>query len=155
MTLALSVSFATPLALLGLLALPPLAAGYVVVHRRRRRAADAFATPALRPAVAPWDPGWRRHFPIALFGAALAVLVVALARPQRGVAVPVERATVMLVTDESTSMRATDVDPTRLEAARAAASAFLDDVPARLRVGLVTFSTYPQLAAPPSTDHDA
>jgi len=149
------VSFAQPLWLLALLAVPAVAGAYVLANRRRRRASDAFVSPALRPALVRWDPGWRRHAPMALFAAALAVLAVALARPQRSVAVPVEQASVMLVTDESSSMRATDVDPTRLEAARHAAEEFLGDVPARLRVGLIAFSTYPRLAAPPTDDRDA
>lgn len=149
------MSFAAPLFLLGLLALPLLAVLYRAAQDRRRRAAAAFVSPALRPAVAPWDPGWRRHLPMALFAAALAALLVALARPQATVAVPVERANVMLIIDESSSMRASDVHPTRLEAAREAAETFVEDVPDRIGVGLIGFSTYPRLAAPPGPDRQA
>jgi Ca-activated chloride channel homolog len=149
------VSFAAPLFLLGLLAIPALVWAYVLGQRRRRRAADAFAAPALRPAVARWDPAWRRHAPMALFALALTALLVALARPQATVAEPIERANVMLVIDESSSMRATDVDPTRLEAAREAAGSFLDEVPGRVNVGLVAFSTFPRLAQVPTDDRDA
>ncbi len=75
-------------------------------------------------AVSPQRARWRRHVPVLVFGLALVVLVVALARPQTTVAVPVERATIMLVTDVSGSMEAKDVAPTRIAAARRAALAF-------------------------------
>ena len=86
------MSFAAPLVLLALLALPVLAVLYVLEQRRRRAAAAAFAAPALQPSVAPRRPGWRRHAPMAVAALALALLVVAAAKPQRTVAVPVERA---------------------------------------------------------------
>jgi Ca-activated chloride channel homolog len=79
---------------------------------------------------------------------------VALARPHATVAVPVERASVVLVTDASRSMLATDVEPSRMDAARAAAEAFLDGVPEELRVGAVAFSTTPRSAVEPSHDRD-
>ncbi len=149
------MSFAAPWFLLGLLAVPLVAAVYARAHARRLRAAEAFAAPALRSAVAPAQPGWRRHLPMVLFGLALVVLLVALARPEVTVAVPIERANVMLVTDESSSMRATDVEPTRLEAARHAGEEFLDGVPDRIRVGVVAFSTHSRLASPPTEDREA
>ena len=108
--------------------------------------------PHMRASVVRWAPGWRRHLPIALFIAAIAVLIVAVARPQATVAVPVERANVLLVTDESSSMQATDVSPTRLEAAKSAAERFLDDVPGRVNVGAIGFSTYSRLLAAPTRD---
>jgi Ca-activated chloride channel family protein len=149
------VSFDAPLFLLGLLAVPVIVWAYLGGQRRRHRAADAFVSPALRPAVARWDPAWRRHAPMALFALALTALLVALARPQATVAEPIERANVMLVIDESSSMRATDVDPTRLEAAHDAADSFLDEVPGRINVGLVAFSTFPRLAQVPTGDREA
>ena len=106
------MSFASPLVLLALVLVPALVGWYVAHQRARRRAASAFAAPALVPSVAPWRPGWRRHAPMAAFALALAVLVVAAAKPQRTVAVPVETASIMLATDVSRSMTATDV-PTR------------------------------------------
>jgi Ca-activated chloride channel homolog len=149
------VSFAAPLFLLALLAVPAVALLYVLAHRRRRRAAAAFVRPHMRASVVRWAPGWRRHLPIALYAVAVAVLIVAVARPQATVAVPVERANVLLVTDESSSMRATDVAPTRLEAAKAAAERFLDDVPGRVNVGAIGFSTYPRLLSAPTRDREA
>ena len=79
--------------------------------------------PRCTPSVAPNRPRWRRHVPMLAFALALAILILAAARPQKTVAVPVERASIMLVTDVSGSMQATDVRPTRLVAARAAAQA--------------------------------
>lgn len=146
------MSFGQPLYLLALLALPLAVVAYARHERARRAAAAAFAAPALQPAVAPHAPGWRRHVPLAAYGLALAVLVVALARPQATVAVPVEQASIMLAIDYSGSMQATDVPPTRLEAARAAAGRFLDQVPDAVRVGLVAFNHSARLAESPTTD---
>jgi Ca-activated chloride channel family protein len=93
--------------------------------------------------------------PPAVYALALTVLVVALAKPQTTVAVPVERASIMLTTDYSGSMQATDVPPTRLQAARAAADRFLLQVPRALRVGLVAFNQSARLAESPTTDRAA
>jgi len=149
------MSFAAPLFLIALVVLPLAAVAYVIAQRRRRRAAEAFVRPHMRESVVRWAPGWRRHLPVALFAVALAGLIVAVARPQRSVAVPVERANVMLVTDESSSMRATDVSPTRLEAAKASADRFLDTVPSRIHVGAIAFSTYARVLSGPTSDRQA
>ena len=90
-----------------------------------------------------------------MFAAALAALALALARPQATVAVPVEQASVLLVTDVSGSMKATDVEPTRLDAARSAALDFLDDVPDEVRVGAVAYSTVPHTLDRPGTDRSS
>ncbi|MDP8967417.1 MAG: VWA domain-containing protein, partial [Actinomycetota bacterium] len=134
------MSFAQPLFLLALLLVPVAVAAYLQHERNRRAAAAAFAAPALQASVVPSSPGWRRHVPLVAFALALAVLILALAKPQRTVAVPVERASIMLTTDFSGSMQATDVPPSRLEAARAAAYEFLEEVPDAVRVGLVVFN---------------
>jgi Ca-activated chloride channel homolog len=149
------VSFAAPLVLLALLALPLLAVLYVLEQRRRRAAAAAFAVPALQPAVTPRLPGWRRHAPLLAVALALALLVVAAARPQRTVAVPVERAAVMLATDVSGSMTATDVQPSRLVAAKRAARSFVDELPGRVNVGLVAFNSTPTVLQSPTRDRDS
>jgi Ca-activated chloride channel family protein len=135
------VSFAAPLVLLALAALPLLAVWYLLAQRNRRAAAAAFASPALQPAIAPRRPGWRRHVPMLVFLIALAALVLAAARPQRTVAVPVERASIALVTDVSGSMQATDVAPNRLIAAKRAARAFVDQVPRSVNIGVIAFNT--------------
>lgn len=146
------MSFGQPLLLLLLLALVPLVLGYRWVDRRRRRAADGFASPALLPSVAPLRPGVRRHLPLAAYALALAVGVVALARPEATVAVPEERAAVMLVTDVSGSMQATDVSPSRMVAVRRAALDFLGRAPGELRVGAVSFNHAVQSIEAPRVD---
>jgi Ca-activated chloride channel homolog len=148
------VSFAEPIFLLGLLAVPLLVLAQVAARRRARRHALRFtAVPALKLA-ATTVPAWRRHVPPVLALLALASLVLALAKPQRTVAVPLERASIMLVTDHSRSMLADDVKPDRLTAAQRAARRFLDQVPDRLRVGAVAFSDVPDSVQPPTENHD-
>jgi Ca-activated chloride channel homolog len=148
------MSFASPLVLLSIAALPVLAAAYAWLRRRPGRYSARFpGVPVLAGAVAA-TPRWRRHVPAAVAAVALAVLAVALARPHATVAVPVERASVVLVTDASRSMLATDVEPSRMDAARGAAEAFLDGVPEELRVGAVAFSTTPRSAVAPSHDRE-
>lgn len=149
------MSFAQPLFLLALLLVPAGVIAYMAHERNRRAAAAAFAAPAVLASVVPSAPGWRRHVPPVAYALALAVLILALAKPQRTVAVPVERASIMLTTDFSGSMQATDVPPTRLAAARAAAFNFLDEVPESVRVGLVAFNQSARLAESPTTDRDA
>ena len=149
------MTFAAPLFLLGLLAVPLGIWAYVLHSRRREAQASRWANPALMPAVAPARPGWRRHAPVALYALALAALVVGLARPERTVAVPVEQATVMLTTDVSGSMLARDVAPNRLTAARDAADRMVARLPRRVRAGLVAFNHNAQLVQPPTVDHEA
>jgi Ca-activated chloride channel homolog len=125
---------------------------YAVAQRRRRAAADAFASAAVRASALPRTPGWRRHAPMALYGLALAALATALARPEATIAVAAEQATVVLATDHSGSMQATDVAPNRLSAARDAAQRFLDRVPDRVRVGVVSFDHRAAVLATPDAD---
>jgi Ca-activated chloride channel family protein len=141
--------------LVALLAVPVLVVLYVTHQRDRRRAAAAFAAPALAPSVAPNRPRWRRHVPMLAFLLALAILIVAAAKPEKTVAVPVQRASIMLVTDVSGSMQATDVKPTRLAAARAAAKRFVGSVPKSVNVGVMALSSRPRVLASPTTDRDA
>lgn len=149
------MSFLWPLALLGLLAIPLAVALYALADRRRRRTAARFGTPALVAGIVSARPGARRHLPFALSLAALAALVVGLARPQATVSVPREEATVVLALDTSRSMAATDVRPSRLAAAVAAAGAFLEKLPTSYRVALVSFSTTAQVVLPPTSDREA
>jgi Ca-activated chloride channel family protein len=104
--------------------------------------------------VAPRRPGWRRHAPMLVYALALTALALALARPQATVAVPRERAAVVLAVDQSGSMQARDVAPSRLHAARRAARDFLDDVPRNLRVGTVLFNHAVRAAEAPTTDRE-
>jgi Ca-activated chloride channel homolog len=150
------LSFGNPIWLLGLLVLPLLVAAQFAQRRRARRYAVRFTAVAnLKLAAAASGPSWRRHVPSALVLAALALLTLALARPQHKVAVPVGRASVMMVTDHSLSMEADDVQPDRLSAAQAAAHSFLDRLPRQVKVGAVAFSDTPDTVQAPSEDHSA
>ena len=149
------MSFAAPLVLVLLLAIPVLVFLYGAHQRDRGRAAAAFAAPALTASVAPNRPRWRSHVPMLAFLLALAILILAAARPQKTVAVPVERASIMLVTDVSGSMQATDVRPTRLSAARAAAKRFVAKVPKTVNVGVMALSSKPRVLASPTRDRFA
>jgi Ca-activated chloride channel family protein len=102
--------------------------------------------------VAPRRPRWRRHVPLLAFALAVGVLVVAAARPQKTVAVPVEHAQIMLLTDVSGSMLATDVAPTRLVAVRRAAQRLVDQVPKQVNVGVMAFNQVPQVLQSPTQD---
>lgn len=148
------MSFAAPLVLLALAALPLLALWYLLQQRNRRAAASAFASPRMQAAVAPNRPGLRRHVPMAIFLLATGILVVAAARPQRTVAVPVERASIMLVTDVSGSMLATDVQPNRLVAAKRAARRFVEAVPRSVNVGVIAFNNTATVLQSPSRNRD-
>jgi Ca-activated chloride channel family protein len=138
------------------LVLVPLAlAAYLLAQRRRARYAVRFTNLDLLANVVTRSPGWRRHLPAVLYLLALATLLVSLARPQSTVLVPKEQATVVMVIDVSGSMNATDVEPTRLVAAQQAANSFLENLPAKFRVGLVSFSATAQTLTRPTTDRDA
>ena len=146
------MSFAAPGFLAALLLVPAAALLYLRADRRRRARSVAFASPRLLPSVAPVRPGYRRHLPLLLYGAALAAVAVALARPEATVAVPEERAAVVLATDISGSMQASDVRPSRIAAVRRAALDFLDRAPGKLRVGAVAFNHSVRLIETPSAD---
>ncbi len=147
------MSFDRPLLLLALLAVPLGVALYVLSQRRRARYAVTFTNLEVLAAVA-GGRSWRRLVPPALLLVALAALCVGLARPHVERLVPRERATIVLVVDVSRSMQAKDVAPTRLAAAQEALRTFLDRVPDRLRIALVAFAGDPQVAAPPTLDHE-
>ena len=149
------MSFGEPILLFGLVLIPLAALVYLALQRRKRREAAAFANPALMPNLVTARPGLRRHLPPLLLLAALTVMVIALARPQRTVAAPERAATVMMVTDISGSMNATDVEPNRITAAVRSARRLTDELPETFRLGLVTFSDFAEQRAAPSTDRTA
>ncbi|HEY8482552.1 MAG TPA: VWA domain-containing protein [Spirillospora sp.] len=149
------MSFLEPMRLLLLLALPVLIAAYVVTQVRRGRYAVRFTNLALLERVAPARPGWRRHVPAAAFLLMLGLMVTGFARPAADVRVPREQATIMLALDVSHSMQATDVQPSRLEGAKRAARTFLERVPDRFNVGIVSFSGTATVVVPPTTDRRA
>jgi Ca-activated chloride channel family protein len=136
--------------LLALVAL--LGVAYAVAQRVRTVPAVRHPDVALLDSISPRWTGWRRHLTAALLLLALVAFVIGLARPAH--AVPVERkeAVVVLAMDVSKSMTATDVSPTRLEAAQAAAEDFVESAPAGYRIGLVTFDAETRTLASPTTD---
>lgn len=146
--------FAQPWWLLGLLVVAALVAGYVLLLRRRRRDVVKFTNLDLLDSVAPKRPGWYRHVPVVALLTSLAVLTIALAGPQAEARVPRNRATVLLVIDVSLSMQATDVEPTRLAAAQAAAKAFADQLTPGVNLGLVSFAGTAAVLVSPTVDRE-
>jgi Ca-activated chloride channel homolog len=148
------VSFAHPVFLAGLLLVPLALLALIARRRRRKKYAVRFTgVSTLKLATAGAMPSARTHVPAALALAALTALVFALAKPERTVAVPTGRGNVMLVTDHSLSMVATDVQPSRLAAAKSAAHAFVGRLPKTIGVGVVAYSNGPDAVRPPDTDH--
>jgi Ca-activated chloride channel family protein len=147
------VSFQSPWFLLTLLALAGAVGLWILAERRRARYAVRYPNLDVLATVVP-ERSWLRVVPPALFAVALALLLVAMARPHVERTFLKERATVVLVIDTSRSMQAEDVAPTRLGAAQEAVREFLDDVPGRLNVGLVVFAGEAQVATPPTKDHE-
>jgi Ca-activated chloride channel homolog len=142
--------------LLWALALVPVAlAAYLLAQRRRSRYTVRFTNLDLLANVVSAKPGWRRHVPPAFYLLALAALVVSLARPQALTLVPKEQATIVLVMDVSGSMNATDVQPTRLVSSQRAASEFIEQLPEKFRVGIVSFASTAQTLTRPTTDRPA
>jgi Ca-activated chloride channel homolog len=147
------MSFAAPI-WLGALALVPIAiAASVAAGRRRRRYAVRFPAVSTLRLAAGAGASWRRRLPPVFALAAIAALVLALARPHVSYSAFVDQASVMLVTDHSGSMAATDVQPTRLAAAERAANSFIDRLPAKVLVGAIAFSTSPDAVQAPESNH--
>ena len=129
-----------------------LAIGYALIQRRRGTYALRFSDAALLDVVAPKHPGWRRHLVAVLFLGSGALMIISFAGPiDREIP---ERATVVLTIDTSLSMGAQDVEPTRLDAAKAAAIAFLEEAPSSVDIGLLSFDEFPIVQAEPTADRD-
>ena len=148
------MSFELPIALLGLLLLPLVLLLYLFAQRRRRQYAVRFTNLDLLGSVVTKSPGIRRHVPPLLFLLALATLIVAVARPHVSVDEAREEATVMLVSDSSGSMQASDVSPNRLVAARNAAKGFVNRLPDKFRLGFVSFNNVASLLVPPTSERE-
>jgi Ca-activated chloride channel family protein len=151
----LALDFAAP-GRLWLLALAAgLAVAYVVMQQRRRRDAAKFAAPALLPLLVSGRAPWWRHAVAAVFAAGLVLTTVAAAEPTVPAIAERQKATVMVAIDTSDSMKATDVSPSRLAAAVAAAKSFIAGLPSTFSVGVVSADATPEIVVAPSTDHQA
>ena len=134
------MSWQWPELLWTLLLLPLLVAAYLWLLNRRRKNAVRFASVALVKQAMGRGPGWRRHLPPALLLLAVAVLLLASARPMARLKLPSQQETIVLAMDVSGSMRATDVQPNRLIASQEAAKAFVAGLPRSVRIGVVSFA---------------
>ncbi len=142
------MTFLWPELLWLLLLVPATVALYLVVLRGKKKSAVRFASlSVLREAV---GPAWRRHVPPAMLLVALAVMLAAMARPAAVITLPSSHETVILALDVSGSMRASDVEPSRIEAAQAAARTFVNEQPRSTRIGIVAFAGSAALVQPPS-----
>jgi Ca-activated chloride channel family protein len=146
------MNFLAPQMLLGLLLVPVAIAFYLWAQRRRSKYAVRFTNLDLLANLTPRRPAWRRHLPPILYLGAIAALLIGLARPTMVFAKPREDATVVLAMDVSGSMRATDVSPTRLDAAKASALSFIEQLPENVRVGIVSFASEPVTLVSPTAD---
>ncbi len=135
-------------------AIPVLAGGYLALMRRHRGARFALGHLLLGPAAGGRGEGWRRHLPPALLALALLAAIVAAARPVATITLPSHQQTIILAIDVSLSMRARDVEPTRFDAAKNAAKAFVRDLPPDLRVGIVSFAGTASLVQPPTRNKE-
>jgi Ca-activated chloride channel homolog len=133
------MSFGSPWMLLLLVVVPCLIGAYWWMQRRRAERAARLAAEGLVPTTARERVRWRRHVPFALFALALVLVGVGLARPTVSLALPERTGTVILAFDVSNSMRARDLEPTRMAAAKKAALAFVDQQPRTIRIGVVAF----------------
>jgi Ca-activated chloride channel homolog len=149
------VTFQNPIFLPVLILVPGLALLYILAQRRRSKYAVRFTNLDLLASVVGRRPGIRRHVPTALFLLGLTGLVLAAADPVLNLEVARSRASVMLVIDVSGSMDATDVLPTRLDAARSAARTLINQLPPNAEVGLVSFNTKATLLTPLTTNRDS
>lgn len=149
------MSFIWPYMLPFLLLVPLLVAGYILMQRRRRRYAVRYASLSLVKEALGRGPGIRRHIPPALFLLSLTAMIIAFARPQSVVTLPENEGTVILTIDTSGSMQADDVKPDRMEAAKAAARAFVERQPPTVQIGVVSFSDNAFMVQSPTTNQDA
>src|SRR5437016_2923504 len=134
-------------------ALPLLAVLYVYMLRRKKKFAVRYSNVALlKEAMS--GASWRRHVPPLLLGAALAALIVAVARPSATMTLPAQHETVIMAMDVSGSMRASDVEPNRLVAAQNAAKAFIADQPDSVRIGIVAFAGTATVAQAPTKNKE-
>jgi Ca-activated chloride channel family protein len=148
------MQFLSPDMLRLLLIIPVLVGAYILAQRRRTRYALRYSSLAVVKDALGKRPGIRRHIPPVFFLAGIALMLLAAARPFGVVTLPREQATVILTLDVSGSMRANDMKPTRLEAAKAAALAFIAKQDPQTRIGVVSFSWNANVVQAPTTDRE-
>ena len=152
--LAAQLAFLSPERLLILLVIPVVVLGYIFATRRKNRRGMRFTNTSMLDVVVPKQSQWRRHVAVALSLLSLITLSAAFARPKTQIDVPRERATVVLVIDASLSMQATDVKPTRLDAAKQAAIDFVRALPEKYNVSVVSMAGSSAILVPPTTAHN-
>lgn len=148
------MTFEWPFVLPLLIVVPLLAAVYIAMQKRRNQYALRYASVSLVAQAVGKGPGIKRHIPPALYLLAIAALIIGLARPEATIPVPQDTGTVLLVIDVSGSMFAQDVDPNRMEATKKAAREFVENQPGGVKIGVVSFSDFAALVAPPTTERD-
>ncbi len=148
------MTFIWPSLLWLLLVVPALIGLYILMLRRKKRANVRYASLAIVKDAMGRGPGFRRHVPPILFLMALTVMIAAVARPAAVVTLPSERSVVLLVMDVSGSMRAEDVQPTRMVAAQNAAKQFITDQPKETRIGIVAFAATALLVQTPTDNRE-
>jgi Ca-activated chloride channel family protein len=141
--------------LVGLVLIPVFVVVYLQMQQRRRRLAALYGNPGLVRDAGGRSLGARRHIPPLLFLVALTILIIALARPETLVSLPRVEGTVLLAFDVSGSMAADDLKPTRIEAAKTAARAFIARQPTTVQIGVVSFSEGGFAVQAPTADQDA
>lgn len=144
------MTFIWPEMLYLLAAVPVVIALYLFLLRRKRKSAARFANLAMFKDAMDGAASVRRHLPPALLVLALVAMIVAIARPAAVVMLPSSHETVILAMDTSGSMRAADIEPSRLVAAQNAAKAFINDQPKSTRIGIVAFAGTAQVVQPPT-----
>ncbi len=149
------MSFMWPVALFSLFSVPVLIALYIVLQRRRRRIVAQYGNLGFLQPTIGGRIGLRRHLPSVVLLAGLSILMLASARPETEVNLPRIEGTVILAFDVSGSMAATDMQPTRMEAAKAAARDFVQHQPPNVQIGIVAFSDSGFSVQPPTNDKDA
>jgi Ca-activated chloride channel homolog len=148
------MSFLWPTSLFFLVAVPVLLGLYIWSQRRRRKYALRYASLSLVKEALGRGPGIRRHIPPALYLLSVAFMLFALARPITVVKVPSQEGTVILAIDVSMSMRATDIKPDRITAAKEAAKAFVEKQGDSVKIGVVSFASDASIVQAPTLDHD-
>jgi len=148
------MSFEWPMALWLLLAVPGLVAAYLWLQRKRKKVALRYASLAVVREALGRSPGWRRYVPPVMLLVAITALILAAARPGARITLPSDHRTIVLAIDVSLSMRANDIEPTRIGAAQAAAKQFVQAQPSDVRLALVSFAGSAAVVQPPTRNRD-